>query len=268
MTRLAWLSDLHLDFLDSDAEVAALCRGVADLEPDGVLISGDIGNAVTLQHHLQLLEAHLRRPIYFVLGNHDFYGGGIADVRRQVEARCARSSWLHWLPATGLVPLGDETWLAGHDSWGDGRLGSGSQSPFILNDYYCIRDFQGLSIDGWFERMGALGDEGAAFLREILPRGFESRRRMILLTHVPPFREAAWHLGRPSSDDAAPHFACKAVGDLLVDVMTPRPECTMTVLCGHTHSSGLVQILPNLEVRTAGAEYGAPRPQPAVIVAS
>jgi 3',5'-cyclic AMP phosphodiesterase CpdA len=266
MTRLAWLSDLHLDFLDSDAEVAALCRGVAGLDPDGVLISGDIGNAATLEHNLRLLETHLRRPVYFVLGNHDFYGGSISGVRREVEALCARSTWLHWLPAAGLVPLGNDTWLVGHDSWGDGRLGSGSHSPFILNDYYCIRDFQGLSIGNWFERMAALGDEAAAFLRDILPRGFESRRRMILVTHVPPFREAAWHLGRPSDDAAAPHFCCKAVGDVLVDVMTMRPECAMTVLCGHTHSPGVVQVLPNLEVRTAGAEYGSPRPQPGVIL--
>lgn len=267
MTRLSWLSDLHLDFLDSDAQVAALCRDVVALQPDAVLISGDVGNAATLQHHLHLLETHLRRPIYFVLGNHDFYGGSIGGVRRQVEALCARSSWLHWLPAVGLVPLGEETWLAGHDAWGDGRAGRGSRSPFVLNDYYCIRDFQGLRIEGWFERIAALGDEAAAFLSEIVPRGFETRRRMILLTHVPPFREAAWHLGRQSDDDAAPHFVCKAVGDLLIEVMTARPDCSMTVLCGHTHSPGIVRIFPNLEVRTAAAEYGSPRPQPGIIPA-
>jgi 3',5'-cyclic AMP phosphodiesterase CpdA len=267
MTRLAWLSDLHLDFLGSDVEVAAFCGSVADLQTDGVLISGDIGNAATLAHHLQLLETHLRRPIFFVLGNHDFYGGSIGAVRGEVEALCARSRWLHWLPAAGLVPLGDDTWLVGHDSWGDGRLGSGPHSPFILNDYYCIRDFQGLSIEGWFERMAALGDEAAAFLRDILPRGFESRRRLVLVTHVPPFREAAWHLGRLSDDAAAPHFTCKAVGDVLIEVMTLRPECAMTVLCGHTHSPGVVKVLPNLEVRTAASEYGSPRAQPGIIVA-
>ncbi len=35
----------------------------------------------------------------------------------------------------------------------------------------------------------------------------------------------------------------------------------MTVLCGHTHSSGVVQILENLSVRTGAAEYGEPKLQ-------
>jgi hypothetical protein len=35
----------------------------------------------------------------------------------------------------------------------------------------------------------------------------------------------------------------------------------MTVLCGHTHSSGIVQILDNLSVLTGGADYGRPQLQ-------
>lgn len=266
MARLAWLTDLHLDFIDSDTEIADFCRGVCEVDPDIVLISGDIGNAGTVIHHLELLEACIRRPIYFVLGNHDFYGSSIAEVRQQVRDLCKRSTFLRWLPDADLVPLGANTWLAGHDSWGDGRCGLGAASEFVLNDYYCIRDFQNLSKDGWFEKIAALGDEAAAFLRDVLQRGFEERQRILLLTHVPPFREAAWYFGRPSADDAVPHFACKAVGDVLLDVMRSRPERELTVLCGHTHSPGVVRMLPNLEVRTGRAEYGAPALQPDLLV--
>jgi predicted MPP superfamily phosphohydrolase len=35
----------------------------------------------------------------------------------------------------------------------------------------------------------------------------------------------------------------------------------LLVLCGHTHGEGEAQILPNLKVLTAGAEYGKPRLQ-------
>jgi 3',5'-cyclic AMP phosphodiesterase CpdA len=267
MARLAWLTDLHLDFIDSDAEIGDFCRLVCETDPDAVLISGDIGNAGTLLHHLELLEACIRRPIYFVLGNHDFYGSSIAEVRQQVRDLCRSSTFLRWLPDADPIPLGEQTCLVGHDSWGDGRCGLGAKSEFILNDYYCIRDFQNLSIEEWFEKIAALGDEAAAFLRDILQRAFDLRPRVLLLTHVPPFREAAWYLGRPSPDDAVPHFACRAVGDVLLGVMRARPESHLTVLCGHTHSPGVVQILPNLEVRTGRAEYGAPALQPDVIVA-
>jgi hypothetical protein len=40
--------------------------------------------------------------------------------------------------------------------------------------------------------------------------------------------------------------------------MSAYPDHQMTVLCGHTHSSGQADILPNLLVKTGGAEYGSP----------
>ena len=83
----------------------------------------------------------------------------------------------------------------------------------------------------------------------------------ILLIHVrrvPPFRESWWHEGRISNDDYLPLFACRAVGDRLAAVMRSHPGSSMLVLCGHTHSPGVAQILPNLEVRTGGATYGEP----------
>ncbi len=55
-----------------------------------------------------------------------------------------------------------------------------------------------------------------------------------------------------------PHFSCRAVGDVLKKCMSAYPDRQMTVLCGHTHSSGQATILPNLLVKTGGAEYGSP----------
>jgi len=40
--------------------------------------------------------------------------------------------------------------------------------------------------------------------------------------------------------------------------MKKHPDKKLTVLCGHTHSPGAAQILPNLEVLTGSAEYGSP----------
>ncbi len=259
--RLVWLSDLHLDFVKSDADIEAFCDRVAMTGADLVLLGGDTGTAATLERYLLLLARTLRRPIYFVLGNHDFYGSSISEVRAVVRDLCRRSMSLHWLPESGLVELEDEIGLVGHDSWADGRLGASSKSRMMLNDYLYIEDFRELFIDARFARLAALGDEAAAFFRQLLPDAFTRRRRLVLLTHVPPFREASWHLGRISDDEALPHFSCRVVGEVLVETMKARPDCHLTVLCGHTHSGGVAQILPNLIVRTAAVEYGAPRPQ-------
>ena len=40
----------------------------------------------------------------------------------------------------------------------------------------------------------------------------------------------------------------------------------MTVLCGHTHGKGEVQILPNLIVKTGGADYGKPELQNPIFI--
>ncbi|MBW3543190.1 MAG: hypothetical protein KY476_23285 [Planctomycetes bacterium] len=48
------------------------------------------------------------------------------------------------------------------------------------------------------------------------------------------------------------------MGEALVEIMQAHPGKRMTVLCGHTHSSGQSQILDNLQVLTGAARYGQP----------
>lgn len=265
MAHWAWLTDLHLEFVEP-AGITEFFQRVADSPSDVVLISGDIAMAASFDAYLRRLEAAVRRPIYFVLGNHDFYGGHIAQVRGRASELSRGSPWLRWLPDAGVVDLDERTALVGHDSWGDGRLGRAIHSRMVLNDYFCINDFQSLTHDQYFARLGVLGDEAAAYFRDVLPRAFDRRDRVVLVTHVPPFAEASWHLGQTSDDDGLPHFACRAVGEALRDVMSARPQCRLTVLCGHTHSQGSVQVAPNIEVHTGGAEYGAPAIQPDVVL--
>jgi 3',5'-cyclic AMP phosphodiesterase CpdA len=68
----AWLTDIHLDFLDT-ADLLRFARKVRATAPDAVLISGDIAQAPSVARHLRNLAREIARPIYFVLGNHDYY---------------------------------------------------------------------------------------------------------------------------------------------------------------------------------------------------
>jgi len=265
MTRVAWLTDIHLEFLQPD-EVPAFVGHLAEALPDIVLIGGDTGIALSFASFLQILQTRLKCPIYFVLGNHDFYRGAIAKVRARAEQLTASEPWLRWLPAQGLVPITSTTGLLGHDSWADGRFGNGAASQVELNDYHLIAEFAGLLRKDRFKQLARLGDEAAAYFRHWLPQACARFKNIILLTHVPPFREACWHEGKISDDEHLPHFACKAVGEVLASVMKGNPECKLTVLCGHTHSAGVANILPNLQVKTGGAEYGHPRVQELMII--
>lgn len=106
--------------------------------------------------------------------------------------------------------------------------------------------------------LNALGDEAALFLEARAREALARSRHIVVLTHVPPFRESCWHEGRISDDNWLPHFACGIVGERLAAVMDEHPDHQMTILCGHTHGAGFVQVTRNLRVFTGGAVYGQP----------
>jgi hypothetical protein len=97
------------------------------------MIGGDIGEADSVAPILAEFASAIEIPLYFVLGNHDFYRGSIANVRNIVARQCLSSAWLHWLPNSGVVPLTADTALIGHDSWADGRFGDFFGSDVGLN---------------------------------------------------------------------------------------------------------------------------------------
>jgi len=279
--KLAWLTDLHLNF-NSKPERSAFLDMVAEAEPDVVLIGGDIGESDTVRVYLEEIENHLQRDIFFVLGNHDFYGSSIERVRTEVSHLARKSPRLHWLPDVGVRNLSPTVALIGHGSWADGRFGNFMDSDLVLNDYVWITEFNPMlgapeHVEGAsplhpspyyltgrqakvarLKTLNRLGDQAAAHVGEILPRALAFRDQVIFLTHVPPFKEACWHEGRPSDDDSLPHFSCKAVGDTLVRIMKQHTSKRLTVLCGHTHGGAEAQILPNLTVSTGSAVYGRP----------
>ncbi len=128
----------------------------------------------------------------------------------------------------------------------------------MMNDYRLIHELAPWNKRERLEVLHAMGDEAAAHLRRVLPQALEAYAQVILLTHVPPLREACWYEGQLSDDEWAPHFTCKAVGDALLEIMPGYPEHHLTVLCGHTHSRGETHPLPNLKILTGAAEYGRP----------
>ncbi len=273
--RVAWATDIHLDFL-GDEQVRAFAATLAQERPEAVVLSGDLSHAELLEHHLRLLAGVLTCPIYFVLGNHDYYGSSIVDVRQAVVELCARRSRLRWLPACGVVSLSEQTALVGCDGWADARLGDPANTTVVLNDFFHIAELAatlnphvrakpGLlraSDRGPLHRvLQELGDVEAARCDELLTAALATHPQVLVVTHVPPFAAACWHEGRLSDDNWLPYFSCAALGEVLRAQARAHPERRLTVLCGHTHGAGEAQIEPNLRVLTGGAVYRRPQLQ-------
>ena len=264
--KLAWLTDIHLNFVRPEA-LEALHHDLLAAAPEAVVLSGDIAEAGDVGWRLNDLATRLGCPVYFVLGNHDFYHGSISGVREKIRGLCSAVPNLRFLTDSNVIRLTDRTGLLGHDGWGDARFGTPEHWKIALNDWELIQDLRHLSETQLLRKLNALGDEAAEHFRAALPEALERFPEILVVTHVPPFREACWHQGRISDDDWLPHFSCKAVGDVLAEAMKARPDKKMTVLCGHTHGGGEAQILPNLRVLTGAAVYGSPAMQRVIEVA-
>jgi Icc protein len=264
---LAWASDIHLDHA-GPAAVRSFLASLAEAAPDAVLLGGDISVGSELVTDLERIAEAVRRPVHFVLGNHDYWGWSV-DEARAAAAAVSRPG-LDWLPASGCLEIAEGVGLVGHGGWGDATHGDLLASDVILNDYVYIHDLERTIVhdgDDWYledqhdlvAELQRLGRQAADALEPALHTAASLYTQVVVLTHVPPFPEAALRDGGPLDEAWLHGYVCGAVGEALVRTARSRRGTTFTVLCGHTHGAAAVEILPNLVVHNSEACYGKPR---------
>ena len=259
--QVAWLTDVHLNFLTPE-DVELFLKQVADVQADAILLSGDISEALDVDRYLDQMARMIDRPIYFVLGNHDFYYGSIRGTRAVVDLVCkGRPNLTYLTTCESAVELAPGIGLIGHDGWADARYGDYERSLVMMNDYQLIEELAAYNKQDRLPLLRALGDEAAGHIRQLLPAALQRFEHVFMITHIPPLHEACWHQGGLSDNEWVPHFASKAMGDALLEIMPGYPNRRLTVLCGHTHSSGVCTPLPNLKIFTGEARYGEPQVQ-------
>ena len=258
--RLLWATDLHLNHV----QLATWDRWITEIlaqTPDALLLTGDISEGEDVVFQLQRIAESIAIPVYFVLGNHDFYGSSIGATRQNVKQSARDSGTFCYLTDSAPIELAPRQYLIGEDGWGDATVGDYEQSTVRLNDFLMIKDFRRVDPISWPRLLYDEGHDAAQrLLRKLaqLPRGCD---RVTIATHVPPFREACWYEGKTTDDNWAPFFVCGQVGKVLREFAKTHPDIKMTVLCGHTHHAGEADLEPNLKVLTGSAVYGNPAVQ-------
>lgn len=259
-----WLTDLHLGRLPGRADrqrfFLRLKEQKEETESSCILISGDIGTSRTFGQYLVEMDMSLSSRIYFVLGNHDFWGDSLESVRRQ--ACQLKETWknLIWLSDAGVVHLTEHTALVGHDGFADARNGDFEKGHFTA-DFGHIEELKAaMTFQERKELLQNLGDASAEYFRKHIPEALRSHDHVIVLTHVPPFAEAVFHEGMAAGPGEIPFLSSQAAGETLRSIMSENPGKSMTVLCGHSHSAANLQIMHNLKVIVGEAEYGENRP--------
>ena len=141
--RLAWTTDVHLNHATNTVQ-HKFYQAVKD-RADALLLTGDIAESPTIGRFLPVMAMVADRPIYFVLGNHDYYRGSIADTQFYVAQLAGEAKDLVYLNLAGIVELTLHTALVGNDGWADARLGNFERTGLILNDFRLIDADIGLS---------------------------------------------------------------------------------------------------------------------------
>ncbi|MDB6081301.1 MAG: hypothetical protein JWO53_573 [Chlamydiia bacterium] len=249
MTKFLWLADLHLDAIDPDIRDNFFEKIALEKEASAILVGGDTADGAASLGYLQKLQKISQKPLYFILGNHDFYGESMAIQKKRASDLAHKEKDFYYLTQRDPIELSPTTALIGHDGWADGQDGALSLSTVCLRDHFEIEELKARSPDELAIVLQELGEEAALEVERKLRKAFQKYQKVIFLTHAPPFREACLYENKVASDLWAPHFVAKAVGDTLKRLLQEFPGKECVVLAGHTHHEANVQILKNLEIK-------------------
>ena len=249
--ELIWLSDIHIDI--GEYSFTYEHEKIRRRRPRGVLITGDISNARRLGQDLSKLSIFFDAPVYFTLGNHDYYGGSFAGVQDLVKNLCSQTPNLIYLDQHAPIWLSRRTALIGCPGWGDGRAGLGAKSDLFVNDRVHIRDFCDLEREAYLKALRELGQASATAFLLAAPPVLERADHLIVATHVPPFMPS--FIRRREHSKCAPFYVNMALGRAILRVARKFPNRKISVYCGHTHRRSLYSPLPNVTVYVAEAQY-------------
>lgn len=258
--KIAWASDIHLDFVNPERRKSFYSR-IKSWGPDILLLTGDNSTSLHLYEHIEELRSETC-PVWFVNGNHDYYHGSISEVRVQCWERYTDPANILYLPSSPPLELSPGVFLIGEDGWYDGRNGEYEKSNLMMSDFQIIQEFAWKNRKDRLKLMQDLSDASARTVVNKIQHCLSGRdvKEIVIATHVPPFKEAAWHLGKMSSSVFLPFFSSKAMGQSIM-------ECTrqfrqnggkVRILCGHSHSIGKIE-WDGMECITAESEYGSPQ---------
>jgi predicted phosphodiesterase len=254
--NLIWLTDIHLEFCSHQTR-HDLYQSINQAAGQIVVITGDLSAGTHRLAQYSEVAEQIRKPVYFVLGNHDRYGTTFANAEAVAERVTRQFSHMVRLDGSQVVPLTESVALIGVDGWADGLGGEGPATKARINDFYQILDFATDPDLLVFRAMKERARKYAQALKPSLLKALSQYHTTIIATHVPPYEGAAWHEGAPSSADYQPFFSSPTMGNLIKAAAAEHPGKRVLVLCGHTHSAGVYRD-GNILVLTAGARYGFP----------
>lgn len=255
--QIIWITDLHEDSCKPE-DIQNFLENLSLHPAEKVMIGGDISNGQKSLEFLKNLSEKTNKTVYFVLGNHDYYGHEIDETRQEAKRISEENQNLQYLSLGDVIPLSETTALVGHGGWADGRVGDFLNSTISLNDYDLIEDLKHLQEEALLSKLQTLGDEAAEKLALSLEIALKEYAQVIVLTHVPPFKEVCRHNGMACDDNWGPHFVCEATGRTIISLAGRYLNKKILVLCGHSHTHAEADLAVNVRAIAGECILGSP----------
>jgi predicted phosphohydrolase len=265
MIKIAHVTDPHFNFLtvgsDSnsrdESKILNFCQEIKAAGCEAAVISGDLTEAPYLYSDLKLFQKHLGLPVYFILGNHDFYRGSFAKVNQLSRMITDAEPNIKWLQCIDSIKLTEKACLIGVDGWYDIKAGGAEHSRLAMTDFFLIEEFRHQPHMKVVSASRKLAHDSSMKLEEKIKKVVGQFETIYIATHVPPFLEAALSPQRELSDfNWAPYMTNIVMGDTLVQLSEEYRDKKFVVLTGHTHTDCYYNAWRNLEVRVGKADYG------------
>lgn len=270
--KFAHISDIHLNFVTLDKAHGARSRktflqGINDkisLGASFILLTGDITEAPFLTSELYWLSENLKRPLYYVLGNHDYWYTSFKNARNfaHIAQNLNKNGKICYLSTSNPIEMSLGVWLTGTDGWYDCRnFRQNEISDFLhgreaLNDFDLIEDL--INLPGCEEeKLQIIRDFADAEifnlkikLQYILSK---SPKKIIIGTHIPP-------MILPNSKIKENHpgfYSCRRLMEILCEICENCKNTQFYLYCGHNHGGGNFEI-DNLHISCKESRYDYP----------
>ena len=218
--KILWVTDTHLNASNTDAFINTIKNSACE----AIFITGDISND-NLIETLRMIADRVTKPIYFVLGNRDnAYGSSTSEVRLSLSALMKEKTNLHYLHDAPVYFEPSETVRV--------------KTAIVGIDGYA---------DSWNVSETQRKQDGATFERNVRTAIAQGAKRIVILTHVPPFVTDCWDKGEVTSANKAPHSSSAQSAALFLNLANEHPNVTFVVYCGHTHNSSY-QAYPSIKM--------------------
>lgn len=215
--RIQVLSDLHLEF--------GFYRVKVSEDADALVMAGDFTVAKYLGD-LGAFARFVRKPLFFVAGNHDYYYGVFEEVNRKLEKMDSDIINFHFLN-NKYVEVGEVKFI-GSTLWSDFDLAP-NPAEFAslvrsrINDFHIISKSSNRKFSP--QDCQELNVESCLFLRREIDAPFNGKR--VVVTHFLPSPKSIH--SRFEGDFLNPYFCCNCE-----ELMGPSVRLWIH---GHTHES-------------------------------